>query len=383
MKPARLARVRRAGVALPAAIIALVLLSTLVAGALFVSTEELRSGRSNMADQRALAAAEWALARAIVAWDARHNTSQVVGAREIVDERDITPNDHVVVTATRVQRNAVWMTAAATSRGDGRAIPARHMIAASLRLVGASVGMRAALTAAGAVSVSGGVIDGRDSAVDDASGLCIGDTLTGGAGVSVPDASQVTCADCASSLAGVFGNPPIDSSLEVPNDSAFARFGDETAATLAGRASIVIDGGTVVPRPAIANGECDRADPVNWGDLSHTGPCGDHYPIVHVRGSVVLGPGSVGQGILIVDGSLRVEANARFAGVVVVSDDIAVVGIGAEIRGVAFAGDADRAGGSRVADGGAIRLTSCAVRRATLGTARLTRTPERWWTELR
>ena len=38
----------RAGFALPAAIIALVLLSALVAGALFVSTEELRSGRSDV-----------------------------------------------------------------------------------------------------------------------------------------------------------------------------------------------------------------------------------------------------------------------------------------------------------------------------------------------
>jgi hypothetical protein len=234
------------------------------------------------------------------------------------------------------------------------------------------------------VSVSGGVIDGRDSAVDDTSGLCTGDTLAGGAGVSVPDASLVTCADCASSAqAGVFGNPPVDSSIAVPNDSTPALFGDETAVTLAARASIAIDGGTVVPTPTFAAGECNRADPLNWGDLSHTGPCGDHYPIVHVRGSAVLAPGAVGQGILIVDGSLRVEANARFAGVVVVSDDIVVIGAGAEIRGVAFAGDADRAGGSRVADGGAIRLTSCAVRRAMLGTARLTRTPEWWWTELR
>ena len=71
-------RVRR-GFALPTAIIALVLLSALVAGALFVSTEELRAGRGDVADQHALSTAEWALERAISDWDARRNTPHLVG----------------------------------------------------------------------------------------------------------------------------------------------------------------------------------------------------------------------------------------------------------------------------------------------------------------
>ena len=71
---------RREGFALPAAIIAIVLLSALVAGALFVSTEELRSGRGDASDQRALTAAEWALDRAILAWDTQRNTAQALGS---------------------------------------------------------------------------------------------------------------------------------------------------------------------------------------------------------------------------------------------------------------------------------------------------------------
>jgi Tfp pilus assembly protein PilV len=98
---------RREGFALPAAIIAIVLLSALVAGALFVSTEELRSGRGDASDQRALTAAEWALDRAILAWDTQRNTAQALGSSATLVAAYAPPNDSVVVTATRVQRDAV------------------------------------------------------------------------------------------------------------------------------------------------------------------------------------------------------------------------------------------------------------------------------------
>jgi hypothetical protein len=91
----------------------------------------------------------------------------------------------------------------------------------------------------------------------------------------------------------------------------------------------------------------------------------------------------VGQGVLLVDGSLRVEANARFAGVVVVSGNVVVDGLGAEIDGIVFALGNDGTNPSRVVNGGAIRYASCAVHRAVLGTARLTRTAGRSWVELR
>jgi hypothetical protein len=91
----------------------------------------------------------------------------------------------------------------------------------------------------------------------------------------------------------------------------------------------------------------------------------------------------MGQGILLVDGSLRVEANARFAGIVVVAGGVVVDGLGAEINGVVFALASDLSSPSRVVNGGAIRYASCAVRRATLGSARLVRTAERSWVELR
>ena len=374
-------RERREGFALPAAIFSLVLLSALVAGAVFVSTEELRSGRADGADQRALAAAEWALDRAILGWDARRNLEQPVGRTDTLLTEYGPPNDRVIVAATHVQPDAVWMTATATRGGDRRGIPARHTIGASLRLDGTGIVPRAALTTAGTVSVDGGIVDGRDAAaLGDSTTTCPENTSA--AGIAVPDVSRVTCVACATSRdSGVFGAPAIDSSGLT--ESAFAALGETTIASLVRRASIDLSGGLVTPQPVSVNGVCDRADPLNWGDPGMSSSCVAWLPVIHVRGSVVLGPGSVGQGILVADGSVQVDGGARFVGLVLAGGDITVTGQGAEIAGAAFAGMTDLAAVSLVMGGGAIRFSSCAVRRASIGTARLVRTAGRWWVELR
>ena len=371
----------RGGFALPAALFSLVLVSALVAGALFVATEELRTGRGDSADQRALAAAEWALGRAILTWDSRRNVTQLVGRTDTLVREYGPPNDTVVVVATRVQRRAVWMTATATRGGDGRTIPARHTVAASLRLVTAPFPAPAAFTSSGAVVVDGGVVDGRaTTAPGDSAGSCTDSASA--AGIRVPDVSRVTCPSCAiTSGSGVFGAPPIDSSGIT--DSAFAAVVAATIASLVRRASIDLPGGTMTPRPTSAAAACDLADPLNWGDPGGTSACSDWLPVIHVRGSVVLGAGSVGQGVLVVDGGVRVEGGARFVGVVVARGDITVSGLGAEIAGEVFAAPAGPAAVSRITDGGSIRFEPCAVQRASMITARLVRTPERWWVELR
>ncbi|MBW8839764.1 MAG: hypothetical protein JF602_07920 [Gemmatimonadetes bacterium] len=376
----RLRKLPRAGFALPAALFAVVLVSAFVAGALFVATEELRTGREDGADQRALAAAEWALERAILTWDSRRNVTQPIGRTDTIAAEYGAPTDTAVVTATRVQRRAVWLVATATRGGDGRAIPARHTVAASLRLVNVRFPTTAALTSGGAVVVDGGVVDGRAAAA-------LGDTAdcpesSSAAGIRVPDVSRVTCPTCAaSSESGVFGLPPIDSSGIT--DSTFAVVVNAMIASLVRRASIDLPGGTMTPRPTAGMASCDLTDPLNWGDPGGTSSCGDWLPVIHVRGSVVLGAGSVGQGILVVDGSVRVEGGARFVGMVIARGDVAVSGLNAEIAGAVFAAPGGSSAASRITDGGSIRFEPCAVQRASMMAARPVRTPERWWIELR
>jgi hypothetical protein len=378
MNASRTGTSSRAGFALPATIIALVLLSALVAGALFISTEELRAGRVDVADQRALAAAESGLERAILGWDGERNTRQKPGSEEVVERSGEPPNDSLVVTSMRVQREAIWLTAAATAGGDGLRAPARHRIAASLRLVRPDIPLSGALSASGNVVVSGGLIDGGDLNSPDSSGYCPSPRSI--AGVIVGSGTRVDCPACgASPDVGVYGTPPIDST----GDSASVAAPVAIVSSLVEEASITLPGGTLAPQPSVVAGDCNRTDALNWGDPGGMTPCRDRYPIVHVRGSATLAAGARGQGILVVDGSLRLEANAQFTGVVIAGNAIEVVGEGAGIVGVAFAGDGDGAGASVIGSGGTIRYASCAVTRATLGSARLARTPVRWWVELR
>jgi type II secretory pathway pseudopilin PulG len=370
----------RDGFALPAALFAVVLVSAFVAGALFVATEELRTGREDGADQRALAAAEWALDRAILTWDPRRNGTQPIGRTDTIAAEYGAPNDTTVVTATRVQRRAVWLAATATRGGDGRAIPARRTVAASLRLVNVPFPTTAALTSSGAVVVDGGVVDGRAAPASGDTTEC--SESSSAAGIRVPDVSRVTCPSCAaSSGSGVFGLPPIDSSGT--NDSTFAVVVNAMIASLVRRASIDLPGGTIAPRPTSGEASCDLADPLNWGDPGGPSSCGDWLPVIHVRGAVVLGAGAVGQGILVADGSVRVEGGARFVGMVIAQGEVVVSGAGAEIAGAVFAAPASSAPVSRITDGGSIRFEPCAVQRASMTAARLVRTPERWWVELR
>jgi hypothetical protein len=383
---AKCATHHRRGFALPAAIMALVVLSALVAGALFVSTEELRAGRTDVAAQRALALAEWALSRAIVDWDPGSNVRMGVGDASDVLTLSDAGGDSVVVTVTRAQARAVWVTARATSAADGRAIPARVTVGASFRLVVPPLAARAALSAGGAVTVDGGVVDGRGATEDVSGGACAnvsGDDAGGDvAGVAVPDTTRVCGALCGGVPAGVFGAPPVigDASLTSADSGAAL----DPLAALSARPTIALPGGELSTAPVVAaDGRCARTAALNWGDPTGGGPCRDHYPVIRVRGDAVLVAGSVGQGVLLVDGSLRVESGAQFAGVVVVANDVVVTGPGAELRGLVVARDVDGADGSRVSDGGAIRFAGCVARRALLGAAVLRRTPVRWWVELR
>ena len=370
----------RWGFALPAAIFALVLLSALVAGALFVSTEELRSGRTDTADQRSLALAESALDSAIMAWDSRRNTGDTVGVRFGGLVRGA-PNVTVSVDGVRAGPRAVLLSATALAAGDGRMIPVRRTVATALRLVGATVAARAALITPGLVVVDGGTIDGRDSvSVPDATRVCA--PPAPGAGIATPDSTRITCMGCGAGYDPlVLGSPAVTASGAV--DATTADLGDETRAALVARASIELPAGTYAPRATVASGACDVTDRMNWGDPTGASACADRYPVIHVRGDVTIAAGAEGQGMLVADGSVRVEADARFAGVVVAAGTVVVDGIGAEVDGIVFALGFDASAASRVVNGGAIRYASCAARRAMLGSARLVRTAGRSWVELR
>jgi hypothetical protein len=107
--------------------------------------------------------------------------------------------------------------------------------------------------------------------------------------------------------------------------------------------------GVVSPAPAADGGFCDTGAVLNWGSPSDSlGPCGGYRPRVASEGSLTL-EGGEGQGVLVVDGDLRLRSGARYAGVVLVSGDLTLDG-GALLQGLArVRGSVRVVAGSRLA----------------------------------
>jgi len=115
---------------------------------------------------------------------------------------------------------------------------------------------------------------------------------------------------------------------------------------------------SVSPSPSEALGACVITEPSNWGDPERPWrPCGQHFPLRRSVGSLRVSSGA-GQGVLIVEGDLVLDAGARFYGLVLASGGLRVEG-GGELVGMALT-----TGGVDVAAGGVMRASACWAARA-------------------
>jgi hypothetical protein len=135
-------------------------------------------------------------------------------------------------------------------------------------------------------------------------------------------------------------------------------------------ATITVQSASVSPRPATDGEEC-LLDSINWGALSPDSPCYDHLPLVRADADLEV-RGGEGRGLLVVDGDLDL-VGFRFHGILHVRGRL-TIGQGSVIRG------ALRAGAVTLLDG-SVRYDACAVAAAALsgGLDGPFRLSERWW----
>jgi len=118
--------------------------------------------------------------------------------------------------------------------------------------------------------------------------------------------------------------------------------------------SRIIGPGVITPLPTEVGGDCRAEVATNWGDPSRAGACGDHYVLATSSGGLTL-VGGEGQGVLVVDGSLRFERGSRFAGVILVTGGVSLAE-GSRITGLVWAG-----GSVSVSDSSQIVGSGCAT----------------------
>jgi hypothetical protein len=184
-----------------------------------------------------------------------------------------------------------------------------------------SVSLAAAVSVAAPVALGDGVvISGADEAPPGVDSCAASDSTI--AGIAAPSVEV-------GGSAQVLGSPP--ELLQATGDlGLFERFSD--------RASIILTGGTYAPSPATVGTSCDRLRSTNWGDPVGTAePCSGYLPLVRVEGDLTLG-GGIGQGILLVNGNLRVTGPFTFHGMMIVKGAVDITAP-TDVRGILAAAE--------------------------------------------
>jgi hypothetical protein len=182
------------------------------------------------------------------------------------------------------------------------------------------------LPAVAAVSVGGPVALGDGVVISGA------DEIAPGVDSCPPDSAIAGIAAPSVVISGsaqLLGSPP--ELLQATGDpGVFDRFSE--------RATIVLPGGTYTTSPATVGTSCDLQRSTNWGDPGGAvAPCSGYFPLVRVDGDLTL-DGGIGQGILLVNGDLRVNGPFTFHGVMIVKGAVDITAP-TDVRGILAAAE--------------------------------------------
>ena len=404
MSPPLLLRPRR-GIALGVALVAIVVIAALMAGAFFASNQEYSVGRNTLASQRAFAVAEFGLNKEIASWDQSRYLKGAVNYMPPgrVDDRKrfVADGDTAKIRVSRLNANTFYVVSeGAASMGVAR-VKAVQRTGAVVRIAYPQVSVRGGLTTKGDVIVTGnGHIYGKphpemveyaqmnawectDFPTDSAYGVSVGLTNT------VTDKSN---------KAQIEGYPaPYEKSAISGADSTYIEFGDESANSLIKNADVRFEAGeplTAAPMPLLkGDGTCDigRGGPqkYNWGEPLRSGAdfkagCKDYFPIVYIDHSVAFSGGR-GQGILIINGDASFNGGFEWYGLIILNGKVDKANGGANIFGAIMARAADVgtpvSNDNTVLGSQNIFYNKCAIESALRGSAVLTAVRERSWAQ--
>lgn len=331
----------RSGFAVATAMFTLVVVGALAMGTLFAATHELRAGSDAIHQARAILAADWGLEQTIAHWSRRWNGAfaRGYGRRGTFS----TPEGaEVSGSLTRLADDLYLITS------DAHAGPARRQVARVVRLDAEDPPLHAALGATHPVegSASAG-IDGADHAPMHWD--------CPAPGPSVP-------------------------AVAVLDSTRLSHFGHYDWAALSAVANARVSLRVTDAAPRSTDEECDTAHPLNWGEPHkwNGGPCTSYYPVIYAPSDLVV-DGGRGEGVLVVDGDLTLQAGFEFFGVVLVRGGLYGGPGGARITGAVVVAAQPDSGAAL--DGIAIAFSRCAARKSLLELARPVPVIERSWSE--
>ncbi|CAN5912731.1 hypothetical protein BH11GEM1_BH11GEM1_02210 [soil metagenome] len=366
-------RRRRSGIALAIAIMSVVLIAAMVAGASYFAMQNGRAADNSRRIVQAASVVEAATADVIHNWTpARYNSLAKGSAVTIADTVSPQGRGRYQGSVTKLSDQTFMIDLTATDsagsrlRGGG----ARQRLATLVRIVPLQLPTTAALTIANAVVFGGGnsIVAGADQVPPGWAGSCPP------AGATVPGVRAKAAGDIQGSNGQYTGNP---NSLITPglDSTAYTRFGNITYDQLALSATFTLTPGFYSPSPLVNAGDCVTNNPTNWGDGSNPGGvCGQFFPTVHIGGgagsSTTLSSGQ-GQGMLLVDGDLVVSGTWTYYGILIVKGTFKTTGVGApKVFGTVLAKAVDFSSTSSGNAAAVINYSACSMSRSMNATSR-------------
>jgi hypothetical protein len=351
--------------ALPMVLGAITLIGTLIAGVMYLATQDYRVGANTLNEARAEAAAEMGLNRVLTDWDLSKNTSMVTG--DTVTKSYTDPNGATVnALITRLNGPFFWVVSEAQTRGNSLQYGSRRRYGGLLRLNLPTVNMLGAVTAAGNIRVSGNVnVNGNDSTPAGWTGCGALSNMPGS--VTTPTATSTVNGSVV-----INGNPPFTTSAAAGDTNTYFNYGSSTYTALAAAADITLPAGTYTGMaPVVTAGVCQKGNTMNWGDPVRHAPaaaCETYFPIIHFTGNVKV-TGGTGQGIMLVDGDLTKAGNFSFYGIVITRGTIRSSGSNNGVVGTEMAAAIDEGDAVTLTGNTSIQYSSCAVMKALSGTS--------------
>jgi hypothetical protein len=371
---------RRDGFALPVAIGALVVVGALVTAGFMISRQELRIGVASKFSVLAVNLAQSATNDVLV-----NRGSSITGMAlwDTTTIVDTVPSGVTQVLVTRLAQRLYFLDATARVTEGGPAWGgATRRVGLVARLTSANIDPPAALTTQGSLKFGGNADihgadsppDGSDGGLADWTGTCPTSGLTDRPGILIDDTTNIDWNGNRTKIEGrMTGDPKFEGDPTITAESLM-RFGDLDWDDMVALAEKVYVSDPGSPAPVTAGAICDTSVKNNWGDPTNpASPCFNYFPIIHLSGlGTQLMTGGYGQGILLVEGDLKVTGGFEFYGPVFVKGTLTTMGSGGHFWGGVVAANVDLTLNTILGDA-VINYSSCAVERAVLNNSALTK----------
>ncbi len=359
---------------MPAAIGALVIVGVLVTAGFFMARQELRIGVASSFSTLAVNLAQQGANDVMINETSSLGGLSIWGTTTFSDTVSAGTWD---VTATKLSTRLFFLDATGTvTKGGALWAGATRRVGVTVRYSSADVTPPAALTTQGSLKYGGSSeVHGIDELPNSAwSDQCDPATYSDMPGVLIDDTTNITWNGNRNRIeANMTGTPKFDQDTTISIESLMT-FGDLSFDEMVAIAEKKYTSGPGSIGPdTLSNGDCDTSVKDNWGAPNDsTSDCFNYFPIIAFEGSLLQLTSGIGQGILLVDGDLKVTGGFEFYGPVFVKGTLTTMGSGGHFWGGVVAANADIATNT-VLGNAVITFSSCAVTRAILNNSALTK----------